>query len=236
MRNAWEHEECLGAAGGTHPVQPVPPVGREGGRLRNEGICKEATKGHQERSRNEPHPPGQPPLGHPRPLCSQLQSPSSVSFQLRLISSLASSRADIPLPKILFLWQPSHLTLQGNAFSSLSFPDSSSLPWFSSILSQAFKGSFFASLLPSLVPAPPPARALDPRARGSSWGGLRSRTHRCRPGSGFGELQGEQSRLSGRAKHPMPCRTAHSQPHRSSWGLPGALRAEGLPERPRTAR
>lgn len=65
----------------------------------------------------------------------------------------------------------------------------------------------------------------------SSWGGLRSGTHRCQPGSGFGELQGEQSSQGGpstpcRAQLPIPC------PTDPPWG---AHRAEGLPEHPHTA-
>lgn len=215
-------------------MQPVPPVGRKGGRLRNERICKGATKGHQGKSRNEPPSPGQPPPGHSLPLCSQLRSHSSVSFQLRLVSSLAPSRDDLALPKSPFLWQPSNLTLQSNTPSSLI-----SRLILCALLqlcpNPAFQGLPLCFPPPLAGPSPSSSLGSVPRGSGEQLGGLRSGTHRCRPGSVFGELQGEQRRLSGRAKHPVPRTTAHYQPHRSSLGVPRAHRAGGIPEHPQTA-
>lgn len=62
------------------------------------GSAKKPPKGIREKQERASHT-----TGHPLPLCSQLCSPSSVSFQLQLISSLASCPADVPLPKTPFL-------------------------------------------------------------------------------------------------------------------------------------
>lgn len=164
--------------------------------------------------------------------------PSAPSSAHPALTPSSSSLFPAWLPPVLTLLSPKSLSCGSPPTSPfrathppLSSPDSSSVPRCSSVLTQPFEGSFCVSLLPPLVPAPPPARAPRPGARG----GLSSGTHRCQPGSGSGELQGEQSRPSGRAKHPMPRTAAHSQPHRSSLGAPGAHRAGGIPEHPQTA-
>jgi len=71
-------------AAGTYPVQSIPPVGREGGRLRNEWVCKEDTKVLKGKCRGESHTPGEHPLGQPYP-CVPMLLPSSTFTQLCLL-------------------------------------------------------------------------------------------------------------------------------------------------------
>lgn len=179
------------------------------------------------------------------PLCSHITTQlhfHPVSFQLQLTSNLASSRADIPLPKIPFPRHP-----PASPFSTTQSPPSVSLtrpllalppalPWFSSTPTQPFKSSC-SPLLPSLVPASPPAQALDPTATGDQpQRAAGSHTHHCQPGSASGELQGEQRRASGRTKCPMPCRAAlEASPVGPPQGSQEPRGAEGLPEHLQTA-
>ena len=154
------------------------------------------------------------------PLCSH------VATQLHIHPALSPSSSNsfpawLP-PVLIFLSLKSlfHGSPLASLFSSTQSPLSVSLTrpllalptpllWFSSTLAKPFKGSFFSPLLPSLVPASPPAQALDPTAIGDQrWRAAGSHTHRCRPGSASGELQGEQRRVSGRTEHPTPCRAA----------------------------
>lgn len=72
-------------AGGTYPVQPVPPVGREGRRLGNEGICKQATKVRKGKGRGEPHAPGEHPWAN-LPLCSHIPAQLQIHPALSLSS------------------------------------------------------------------------------------------------------------------------------------------------------
>lgn len=146
-------------AGGTYPVQPVPPVGREGGRLRNEGICKGATKARKEKRRGEPHTLGEHPWAN-LPLCS------CIPTQLQIHPALSPSIFDsfpawlLPVLKSLSPKSLSHGSPPASPFSStqspLSFSDPSSPGTAtSSALVQLHPGPAFQGLLLPSPSSPP---------------------------------------------------------------------------------
>lgn len=220
-------------------MQPIPPVGREGGRLRNEGVCKGTTIGHEGKRRGWPHSTGQPvpcipsPM-HPLSHCTDMLLPPQASCSGSIC--LPSTAPSLPSTSLAWLCPlsipssfPARLPHSGTPLPSS--PPSSSIPKapFQTSFSPGFSvpsspspalaqpGGLLPLPMPPQVPTPPPAPELQALAPGEEQVQRgEGCTHHCQPGSASGGLQGEQSRVRGvrtthyRAPPTSPPGPAHS--------------------------